>query len=328
MAETGEKEMRRPAIGYQFEALELPVATQQGVDLFVDTVRGATGGKGLSWANPLSTVEGAFDRLDSPRFFSAEFLKNATIHIIGDVREQFDAPDGLYGVKLVGAANGRPRHSTSGGAVVDGNGVSWRESATAENRSLLRIEGQGYEFHNILFVPESGYAAVRLYRTATDSVDASHAKFKTCRFSGGGSQVGIGIEDYGGQSHVEVSADCEFDNLEYGIYQSNAGIDWANRWLIADNFFRGNKNDIVLNSKMARILRNVFGTVYHATTHPKTVDMVGTADGSVANYVLDNYFADAAAAVLISKGYIPATGDIWRNYVADTAAQIVTVPTA
>ena len=61
----------------------------------------------------LSTVEGAFDRLDSPKFFSSEFKRNARIWIIGDVREQFNAPDGLYGVKLIGAASGRPRHSTS-----------------------------------------------------------------------------------------------------------------------------------------------------------------------------------------------------------------------
>ena len=117
---------RRPAVGYQYEAIQQGVETNPGVDLFVDTVNGGTGKTGLSWDKALSTVEGACDRLDNPRFFSSEFARNARIWVIGDVREQFTAPLGVYGVKVIGASGGRPRHSTSGGSVVDGNGTSWR----------------------------------------------------------------------------------------------------------------------------------------------------------------------------------------------------------
>lgn len=319
---------RRPTVGYQFEAIQQGVETNPGVDLFVDTVNGGTGKTGLSWDKALSTVEGAFDRLDSPKFFSSEFKRNARIWIIGDVREQFDAPDGLYGVKLIGAINGRPRHSTSGGTVVDGNGVSWRESSTAENRSLIRIEGQGYEFHNIMFVPESGYAAVQLYRTATDSVDASHAVFSNCSFFSPGTRVGYGIEENGGASNVLVE-DCYFYLLEFAYKQTSVGIASPNRYVWRRNTFDSCKTDIAGNFLASRFEDNRFLTVYHATTHPTTLNLASTADAGSAtrkNMVIGNVFADAAADVTIAKGYKPATGDIWRNFVSDTAAYIVTVP--
>lgn len=319
---------RRPTKGVQFNVLDLGVATQPGVDLFVDTVNGAVGRTGLSWGESLSTVEEAFDRLDSPKFFSSEFKKNATIHILGDVREQFNAPDGLYGVKLRGAANGRVRHSTSGGAVVDGNGVSWRQSSTAENRTLLRIEGQGYEFENIMFVPESGYGAVQLYRTATDSVDASHAIFRNCSFFSPGSAVGYGIEENGGSSNVLVEG-CTFYALEFAYKQTSVGIASPNRHVWKGNTFDGCKTDIAGNFLASRFEGNYFLTAYHAANHPTTLNLASTADAGSAtrkNMVLNNYFADAAADVTIAKGYKPATGDVWRNFVTDAAAAVVAVP--
>lgn len=320
--------MRRPTIGYQHEPLLQGVETNPGVDLFVDTVRGNTGNTGLSWDRPLSTVEGALDRLDTPKYFSAEFKKNARIWIMGDVREQFNAPDGLYGVKFIGAANGRVRHSTSGGAVVDGNGCSWRQSSTAENASLIRIEGQGYEFHNIMFVPESGYSAVQLYRTATDSVDASHAVFNNCSFFSSGTRVGYGIEENGGSSNVLVEG-CTFYSLEFAYKQTAVGIASPNRHVWRGNVFDGCKTDIAGNFLASRFERNFFLTPYNGTTHPTTINLQSTADAGSAtrkNIVIDNVFADAAADVTIAKGYKAATGDIWRNFVTDTAAYIVTVP--
>lgn len=320
---------RRPTVGFQFEAIQQGVETNPGVDLFVDTVRGTTGASGLTWDRALSTVEGALDRLDSPKFFSAEFKKNATINIIGDVREQFNAPDNLYGVKFVGRESGRVRHATSGGVVVDGNGCAWRESSTAEGAALIRIEGQGYQFENIMFVPESGYAAVQLYRTATDSVDASHAIFRNCSFFSSGTRVGYGIEENGGASNVLVE-DCYFYLLEFAYKQTGVSIASPNRYVWRRNTFDSCKTDIAGNFLASRFESNYFLTVYHATTHPTTLNLASTADAGSAtrkNMVLGNVFADAAADVTIAKGYKPATGDIWRNFVADTAAYIVTVPT-
>lgn len=321
--------VRRPFAGLNFEAIQFGVETNPGVDLFVDTVNGTTNASGLGWDRALSTVEGACDRLDSPKFFSSIFARNARIWVIGDVREQFTAPLGVYGVKVIGASAGRPRHSTSGGTVVDGNGTSWRQSASAEGRSLLAIHEQGWEFHNILFVPESGYSAINLRRAedATDP-DASHAVFKGCKFISGGTRVGYGLEDVGGAYHVTVE-DCEFFNLEFGWKQTSVGVDSPTAHVWRRNVFSGNKTDVAMNAKNCLFQGNFFTTVYHATTHPTTLNLASTADAGVAtakNMVVENYFADAAADVTIAKGYKPATGDIWRNYVADTAADIVTVP--
>jgi hypothetical protein len=299
----------------------LTAATVFGNEWFYDSTASTTG-NGKNPDQPTTDFEtllGAVGNRD-------------VIYCAGDIRAQVTAPQDVFGVRIIGAVAGRPRHVTDSGVVITGNGCAWREEATAAGAPLLTLREQGWEIHNILMTPESGYSAVKLHRTELSAaMDASHFVARGVRFSGGGSQVGLGIEDYGGNSHCSVLG-CEFDNLEYGIYQSNAGIDWANRWLIGglgadeSNFFRGNKNDIVLNGKMNRIVGNVFGTVYDGTTHPKTVDVKGTADGSVANYVLGNFFKDNAADVTIAKGYIPATGDVWRNKVANTAADIVTVP--
>lgn len=318
---------RRPIKGVAFEALEFAVAPM-GVDLFVDTVNGSTNDTGLSWDRALSTVEAALGRLDSPKFFSSEFVHNSRVFIRGDVREQFDAPDGLYGVKLIGQPNGRPRHSTSGGVVVDKNGCSWRELATAGNRSLIRIEGQGWEIENILFVPESGYAAVRLYRTATDSVDASHMIVRRCKFISPGTRVGYALEDYGGAYHLLVE-DNEFVNLEFAWKQTDVGQASPSAHLWRRNIFDSCKTDIAGNFVASLFEDNRFQTKYDGTTHPTTLNLASTADAGVAtrsNMVLNNVFADAAADVTIAKGYKPATGDIWRNKVSNTAADIVTVP--
>lgn len=320
---------RRPTVGYQFEGVQQGVATQPGVDLFVDTVNGTTGATGLTWDRALSTVEGACDRLDNPKFFSSAFARNATIWVIGDVREQFTAPVTVYGVKVVGASNGRPRHSTSGGVVVDGNGTSWRQSSSAEGRSLIAIHEQGWEFHNILFVPESGYSAINLRRAedATDP-DASHARFIGCKFISPGTRVGYGLEDVGGAYHIRVE-NCEFFNLEYGWKQTSVGVDAPTAHIWRGNVFSGNKIDIAMNAKNCLFEGNYFTSPYDATVHPTTLNLQITADAGVAtakNMVLGNYFADAAADVTIAKGYKAATGDVWRNKVTNTAADIVTVP--
>lgn len=320
---------RRPFIGLNYEALQFGVGTSPGVDLFVDTVNGTTNGTGLSWDKALSTVEEACARLDTPKYFSSIFARNATIWVIGDVREQFTAPVTVYGVKVIGASNGRPRHSTSGGVVVDGNGTSWRQSASAEGRSLIAIHEQGWEFHNILFVPESGYSAVNLRRAedATDP-DASHAVFKNCKFISGGTRVGYGLEDVGGAFHISVE-DCEFVGLEYAWKQTSVGVAAPSAHVWRRNRFTGNKIDIGMNAIGSLFEGNYFQTPYDGTTHPTTLNLQITADAGLAtnkNMVIGNYFADAAADVTIAKGYKAATGDIWRNKVTNTAADVVTVP--
>lgn len=287
--------------------------------LYVDTVNGSDTNDGADWVYPLQTMAKAFTKA----------VSNSVIYVVGDIREEITAPLGLYGVTIIGAAGGRPRHSTSGGVVTNGNGVSWREPATALNAPLLELREQGWEVHNILFVPESGYGAVKLHREETATYpDASHFIMRNCKVIGGGSQVGLGIDDSGASYHIEVSG-CEFVNLEYAYHASGVGIAAPSAHLWQDNLFYSNKHDIVGNFATSRFMRNRFATLYNASTHPNTLNLAPTADAGVAaasNVVLDNVFADAAADVTIAKGYKPATGDIWRNFVTNTAAYIVTVP--
>lgn len=321
--------MRRPYEG-NFSVLEGPVENLRGVDLFVDTVNGQDDRTGLSWDRCLATVEEATARLASPKFFGETYGPgNSRIFVVGDIREQFTAPLGVFGVKIIGATGGRPRHSTEGGVCVEGNGCSWREKATASNAALITLRQQGWEIQNILMIPESGYGAVRLRREETATYpDASHFAMRGVKVIGGGTLVGLGIDDYGASYHTVVE-DCEFVNLEYAYKSSGVGIAAPSGHLFRRNLYYSNKHDICGNFATSRILDNYFATVYHATTHPNTVNLAFTADAGVAtakNMVIGNVFADAAADVTIAKGYKPATGDIWRNYVTDAADPVVAVP--
>ncbi len=250
----------------------------------------------------------------------ANVASNDVILVRGDVREQVTAPLGVYGVRIIGAHGGRPRH--------DG-GVRWREPAVAGNLPLLTLREQGWEVCNILMVPETGYSAVKLHRAESATYpDASHAIFRGVKFIGNVAITtagGIGIEDYGGMHHVLVE-DCEFANLVSAIVGTNVSIAAPLRNTIRRNTFSLNTHDIRLNGSGCLVQDNDFLTLYHGTTHPTTVNLAYTAPGTYPNRVTGNRFADAAADVTIAKGYKPSTGDVWRNKVTDTADDIVAVP--
>lgn len=302
-----------------------------GVDLFVDTVNGNDARTGQSWDKALATVAQAFTLLGTPRGYVLPGHRkgsNSRIFIIGDVREQITAPLGVYGVKIIGGFGGRPRHVTADGVVTDGNGAGWREAATAGDAPLLTLREQGWEVHNMMMIPQSGYGAIRWRREETATYpDASHSIVSGNRFFQSGA-VGLGVDDYGSQSHCSI-IDNEFDGLEYAYKSGNVGISAANRHLILRNHFHDNKNDIYTNCYGVRIEDNVFGTVYNASTHPNTINLAATSDAGTAanpNLVRRNQFAEATANVVIAKGYNPGTGDVWRNYVSDAADPVVTVP--
>lgn len=302
-----------------------------GVDLFVDTVNGSDQRSGISWDAPLQTVGEAMSRLNSPRFYSLPGNRkgsNSRIFCIGDIREHVTAPLGVYGTKIIGAFGGRPRHSTSGGVALDGNSCSWRDTAVAGSAPLIQLREQGWELHNMLMVPPPTYGAVQLHREETATYpDASHFIMTGNRIIASGS-AGLGIDDEGAGYNISVE-DNVFENLEYAYKAGGVGIAAPGRYRFTDNDFSLNKHDIYANAYGWRILRNRFRTVYDASTHPNTVNLAATADSGNASQktiVMENWFADAAANVTIAKGYKPATGDIWRNYVTDTAAFIVAVP--
>jgi len=285
---------------------------EYGTIYYVDTVNGSDSNSGLNWDVALATVEEAFAKVGD----------NGLIAIIGDVREQITAPLGVTGVKVVGVAGGRNRHD---------DGVRWREPATALDAPLVTIRQQGWEFHNILFVPQDGYSAIRAHRAeSTTYPDSSHFIVKNCKFIGGaaiGSQAGIGIEDWGGNHHYLVE-DCEFHELDNAIVapSGSPGIAAPLRNTIKNCIFEDNVDDICMDGNLCRILNNIFMTPYGTKNHDNTVNMAYVTDVSGANFVIGNIFADATANVTIAKGYGPSTGDVWRNFVTDAADPVVAVP--
>ena len=292
-----------------------------------DANHGSDSNDGLSADRPLATIGQAFTNIP---LLPLRYRSDGVIYVRGHLKEQVTAPLGAYGWKIVGAAGGRPRHSTADGTFMDSNGCHWSEEATAANKPLLTLREHGWEVYNIMFVPESGYGSIRLRREETATYpDSSHAKIAFNRFISGGTRVGYGVEDYGSTSHSLIAYN-EFELLEYGYYAHGVGISAPNRHHFYRNDFNACKHDICGDFYGVKIEENVFRTVYNASTHPNTVNCAYVSDAGVAvngNHVFKNIFADAAADVTIAKGYKPATGDIWRNYVSDTAAFIVAVPT-
>lgn len=305
-----------------------------GPTLFVDTNNGKDYYSGLTPSQALATMEQAFDLLETWQADTPGSSSNATINVIGDVREQLTAPLGVYGVKIVGLVNGNQRNTTNNGVEQAGDGVQWRVPASpAAGVPLLTLREQGWELHNIMMFPSAGISAVQLNRAenATDP-DASHAVFRNVRFFGNaalGTAAGIGIEDVGGAYNVTVDG-CQFINLVSGIYLTSAGIAAPLMWrvgVLSPNIFRLNTNDIATNASGWVIANNQFLTPYDVTTHPITCNLARTATTTYGNRVFNNAFADAAANTTIAKGYVKGnTSDVWRNFVTDTAAYIVAVP--
>lgn len=315
------------------------VASGYGPTLYVNSNRG-TSGNGKSPKNAFVTMAEAFTALSNLQAATAGTAQagaasNATIYVLGDIREQITAPLGVYGVRIVGAANGGGRNTTADGVELPGNGVQWRAPASPTAATpLLTLREQGWEFYNMFFYPGASMGAVRLRREESATYpDASHAKFIGCRFFGAGAlgtATGYGIEDYGGAYNVFVDG-CLFTNLEYGIYASNVSIAAPLMWKVGvyePNIFNLCKNDIYTNASGWTVINNSFLTPYDGTTHPNTLNLAATANSTYPNIVHDNWFSDTSGNVTINKGYKPSSADlVWTNHVAQTAAYIAAVPT-
>lgn len=296
----------------------------RGPELFVDTGFGGDGRDGKSWKNALDTLQEAFDRLAAAHTATPGSAAHATIRVLGDIREEVIAPLGAYGLRIVGGFIGRPRHVTSGGTFLVGNGASLREPASGATSggALLTLREHGCIVENLMVIPKSDATGIRL-RRAEDATypDASHAIIRGCRIGLGTLGTSKGIEDHGGCSHVTIE-DCELEGLAEAIgHTTGAGIAAPNRYWILRNWLSGNTDHIDLPCDQGVIRDNILAT--DASGENLAVD--GGLSGF--NRVLFNVFPTAAASVTIANGYKPGTSDIWRNYVSDTAAFIVTVPT-
>jgi len=154
-------------------------------------------------------------------------------------------------------------------------------------------------------------------------MDGSHATFSECYFVGGGAS-GIGIEDVGGCSRVLVE-NCRFELLTgTAIKGISTGIAIPSGWRITRNRFNANTNAIAMSLTEGLVdYNNIRQT---ANTADNKVNLVAVAAQGSLNQVIRNTFPDVAANVTIAKGYKPGTTDVWRNWVTDTAADIVAVP--
>lgn len=254
-----------------------------------------------------------------------QHVRSRDVIVLGGVlREQVVTPLDVYDVTIIGAAN-NPRQATSGG-VPTGGGASWLPpTSPTATTPLIEVRAAGWSFKNIEFTPVNASAAVRLTRSATvDTIDASHAGFEGCAFQSNGGTTQIGIEDNGGCGFVTIDG-CRFEALGgTAILGLNTAAAVPLRWRVRQNLFLRNTNGIAMSATQGLFWANVINQA--ANDANNKMNLISVAGQGSLNMVLDNQFSDAAANVTIAKGYKPGTTDVWRNWVTDSAAMIVTVP--
>lgn len=276
-----------------------------------DSTKGTVGSDsndGRSPLTPLLTMARAFELIDS---FDVIVLS-------GVINEQLTSPQDVFDITIIGAGN-RPRQCTDGG-VYTGGGASWlAPSSPAATTPLLKIREQGWTLANFQMAPVAASACVRLSRaeTAVD-MDGSHATFSGMYMVGGGA-VGYGIEDVGGCSHVLVD-NCEFQSLSGGALQGvSTGIAVPLAWVIRNNKFQQNLNDVKMSLSYGVIRENQFLTAGSGAVN-KIVSTTAVAVQGGDNQVLLNQFSNTEAQIAPGSGYTGAASDTWMNYVNDQAA--------
>jgi len=245
------------------------------------------------------------------------------IYIIGVLREQAVAPDDVYEVSIVGAAN-TPRQATDGG-VPTGGGATWMAPASGAvaTTPLLEIVRQGWSIENMCFNPHTASAAVRL--TTTGGLDEAGQFYFGGNTIMGGGTTQIGVEDVGGSGFVVIE-----DNLFFGLGDTALkGISTGNAvplsWAIRNNIFKQNLNDIKMSLSYAQIRGNQHFTAGSGSTN-KVVSTIAVAGQGGFNQVVLNFFNNTTGEIQVSNGYSGASSDLWSNYCKGTAALIVTSP--
>ena len=252
-------------------------------------------------------------------------LRSRDLIVLGGVlREQAVTPASIYDVTIIGAANS-PRQATSSGTPT-GGGACWLapSSGAVAATPLLEIACSGWNVINVEFTPHTSSAGIRLTRSASvDATDASHFNIVDCFFGANGGSGQIGIEDNGGSSFGLI-AGCRFQSLTTGIKGISTASNVPQMWRITNNRFNGNTNAIGMSLNDGLVDHNFIRQTANDTNFK--VNLIAVSAQGANNQVIRNVFPDAAANVTIAKGYKPGTGDVWRNWVTDTAADIVAVP--
>lgn len=275
---------------------------------------GSDSNSGLSPLSPFATVERAF-----------EFVGCYDVIVLdGVIREQVVAPANIYDVTLIGAAN-TPRQATSGG-VPTGGGATWMPpTSPTAGQALLELQTQGWNVFNISFTPHTSSAGIRTTRSASvDATDGSHFRISNCMFNAQGGSGQIGVEDNGGASFGMID-NCRFIGLTgTAIKGLNTASNVPQGWRITANRFNSNTNAIAMSLNQGLVDNNFIRQT--ADDANNKVNLIAVSGQGEFNQVINNVFSDAAANVTIAKGYKPGANDVWRNFVTDVAAYIVTVP--
>lgn len=245
------------------------------------------------------------------------------IYLSGVLREQAQAPVGVYDVTILGAAN-QPRQATNGG-VPTGGGASWLAPTTVEaGKALLELIEQSWTIENIQFAPPAALDCIRFRRMETATIpDASHGIVRGCYFSTGGA-AGHGV-NLGECKRIRVE-NCEFESLT-GVgatairRSADGGIANANMCTIVGNHFGGCSNDIILaNGTNIVVKDNEFEDAVDGAR--KFIQVTGAGLRA-----FNNYFRQVATAgYSVANGFEGGATDTWRNYVTDAVDPIVANP--
>ncbi len=241
---------------------------------------------------------------------SSHLRSRDVINIVGVLREQAVAPLGVFDVLIQGAAN-QPRQATNSG-VPTGGGASWLAptSPTAAT-PLLELREQGWTIQNLQMAGPEDAACVKLHCEETATYpDGSHFVMRGCYISGGK----IGIEDYGGASHLLLEDNMFADLAGAGggaIVVTNQGIRIPSRWIVRNNRFLPCVNGIVGAFVDCAFTNNVISKATTATIN------LASGNTGLRNFVFMNVFNIATADFDPAGGITGNATDTWVNYVSD-----------
>lgn len=260
--------------------VSLGVTSVIGNTWFVDTVFGADGNDGVSPQSPLQTMAAAFLRLRS----------GDVINFRGKITENLTTPVQVFDVWINGLCN-RPRHADATPLGGQYAAAQWAPSATpTAGQATLNVIQQGWRLTNFLMTSSGATApCLQVSRNAgagNAERDGSHLEALGLRFAGAG--IGIRSGEAGVFTEIPYNvlvAGCQFDGMTTAMATA-AGLT-ANQWIIRDNFFMGNTNQITMALANSLILRNQIGP-FTASASLGGISLVG---GAGLNQVNGNWLS-------------------------------------
>jgi hypothetical protein len=249
--------------------VSLGVTSIIGNTWFVDTVFGSDGGEGNSPQAALSTMAAVFARLKS----------GDVINFRGKITENLTTPAQVFDVTINGLGN-RPRHADATPLGGQYAAAQWAPAAApVAGAPTLSVIQQGWRLQNFLMTASGATApCLQVSRNAGAGNlerDGSHLEVLGMRFAGAG--IGIRSGEAGVFTEIPYNvlvAGTQFDGMTFAMATA-AGLT-ANQWIIRDNFFMGNTNQIIMALANSLILRNQIGP-FTAAGNSGGIDLNGGA---------------------------------------------------